>query len=144
VENTRRSERLGELRFRKPFVPRLEHQVALELVKLRFKMNLTQAEMAEKIGTTQSAVSRAESGLRMPSLHFLDKVAQAFDVRVTVKFEPLAVDEDQGEWLELPSKVIDLQEYRACHAPQAMNLTWKQPEHTAAGIEPLLREARAG
>jgi len=44
----------------------LEHRVADLLIKLRSEAGLTQAELAEKIGTTQSAIARMESGKVLP------------------------------------------------------------------------------
>jgi transcriptional regulator with XRE-family HTH domain len=45
---------------------------------------LSQGELAEKIGTKQSASSRLESGKYNPSLSFLHKVADALDTTLKV------------------------------------------------------------
>ena len=57
-----------------------------QLIKQRLEKNLSQAELAKKIGTKQSAISRFESGNYNPTLSFLYKVADALEVtlRVTV------------------------------------------------------------
>lgn len=57
----------------------LEYQVAKALVSVRLKSGLTQAELAVKLNTTQSAVSRAESAKSLPSLTFLKRMAAATD-----------------------------------------------------------------
>ena len=49
-----------------------------ELVfRLRTEAGLTQAELAERMGTTQSAVARLEGGGTRPTLETLEKVAVA-------------------------------------------------------------------
>ena len=49
-----------------------------ELVyRLRSEAGLTQAELAERMGTTQSAIARMEGGGTRPTLETLEKVAVA-------------------------------------------------------------------
>lgn len=56
------------------------------LIQKRVKRGFTQADLAKKIGTKQSAISRFESGSYNPTLTFLGKVADALDaqLRITV------------------------------------------------------------
>jgi ribosome-binding protein aMBF1 (putative translation factor) len=61
-----------------------EFAVILALMEARQKDGLTQKQLAEKIGTTQSAIARFESGTANPTLSFLKKVATAFDLKLTV------------------------------------------------------------
>ena len=58
-----------------------------EFLKARSAAGLTQAEIAERIGTTQSAVARMEggSGKHSPSLSTLRKYARALGCRVELK-----------------------------------------------------------
>jgi len=51
--------------------------IAAEVRRVRVAASLTQAELARRAGTTQSAVSRMESGRVTPSLAALDRVADA-------------------------------------------------------------------
>ena len=55
-----------------------------EVLKARAKAGLTQAEVAERMGTTQSAVARLESASakHSPSLATLQRYAQALSRRV--------------------------------------------------------------
>lgn len=46
------------------------------IINERIKGNLSQKELAERIGVTQSNISRFESGTYNPSLAFLQKVAK--------------------------------------------------------------------
>jgi DNA-binding XRE family transcriptional regulator len=58
-----------------------------QFLKARAKRGLTQAQVAEKIGTTQSAVARLESGRgkHSPSLATLSRYAKALGCRLEVK-----------------------------------------------------------
>ncbi len=55
----------------------VEFEIALELIKARKLSGLTQEEIAVKMGTTQSAVARLESGKAVPSIKTLEKYAHA-------------------------------------------------------------------
>jgi len=59
-----------------------------EVLKARAEAGLTQAEVAERVGTTQSAIARLESGAlkHSPSIATLQKYAKALGYRVEVKF----------------------------------------------------------
>ena len=50
-----------------------------EVARLRMLRGLTQAELAQRVGTHQSSISRLESGEREPSLSFLRRVVEALD-----------------------------------------------------------------
>lgn len=50
------------------------------LKTLRIKENLTQAQLAQKLGLTKSVISAYETGLRMPSYDVLLHIAQIFKV----------------------------------------------------------------
>jgi len=54
------------------------------LVKARTHANLSQAELAKRIGTTQSAVARLEGGHVSPSLSTLRRYAEATGARLQI------------------------------------------------------------
>ncbi|HXP23991.1 MAG TPA: helix-turn-helix transcriptional regulator, partial [Candidatus Sulfotelmatobacter sp.] len=54
-----------------------EFALARELIGARAKAKLTQGEVARRMGTSQSAVARMESGRKMPSTASLQKYARA-------------------------------------------------------------------
>lgn len=58
-----------------------------EILKARADAGLTQADLAERIGTTQSAVARLESaiGKHSPSLATLKRYASALGYRLQVR-----------------------------------------------------------
>jgi len=62
-----------------------------QFLKARSAQGLTQAQVAEKIGTTQSAVARMESGRgkHSPSIATLSKYAQAVGCRLELRLVPV-------------------------------------------------------
>ena len=68
--------------------------VGLEaLVRARAAAKLTQAELAQRLGTTQSAVARLEGGRVSPSFATLRRYAEATGTRLTVGLVP--ADDDK-------------------------------------------------
>ncbi|MEO8048650.1 MAG: helix-turn-helix transcriptional regulator [Nitrospirota bacterium] len=64
----------------------LEYQVAGQMLKARFRAGLTQDAVAERMGTTKSAISRLESaGKHAPSLATLKRYARAVGCELQVK-----------------------------------------------------------
>ncbi len=61
-------------------VPR--YAVISQLIEARIKNKMTQADIAKKMGTKQSAIARLESGNLNPSLDFLHKVAQTMGLSI--------------------------------------------------------------
>lgn len=62
-----------------------EFAVARELIAARTKAGLTQADVAERMGTTQSTIARLEAGRAAPSLRSLQRYAQAVGCRAVVQ-----------------------------------------------------------
>lgn len=56
------------------------------LLKARAKAKLTQVEIAERMGTTQSAVARLEAGRGSPSIATLRKYAEATGTQLRIEF----------------------------------------------------------
>jgi DNA-binding XRE family transcriptional regulator len=63
-----------------------EFLIAAKVIEKRLEKGLTQSELAKKVGTKQSAISRLESGSYNPSITFLEKVAKALDVHLVISF----------------------------------------------------------
>lgn len=61
-----------------------EYQLVRAIIEQRKLKGMSQAELARKSGTRQSAIARLESGTYNPSLRFLKKVARALDKKVKV------------------------------------------------------------
>ena len=64
-----------------------EFQFARELINARIRAGLTQQQIAERMGTTQSTVARLESGVSMPSLRSLHRYAEATGSKVKIVLE---------------------------------------------------------
>ena len=66
----------------------LEEEFALigELLNARAKAKLSQAQVARRMGTSQSAVARIESG-RSPSLNSLRRYAKAVGRKLEIKLK---------------------------------------------------------
>jgi predicted transcriptional regulator len=62
----------------------LRYAVVEQLIKLRNAYNLSQTELAKKIGTTQAVISRIENGTVNVGIDFLAKVAKAFDKKIEI------------------------------------------------------------
>jgi transcriptional regulator with XRE-family HTH domain len=59
--------------------------LGLELARNRRRARLTQREVGERMGTTQSSIARVESGAARPSLDFLDRFAQATGIPISIE-----------------------------------------------------------
>ncbi len=59
-----------------------------QIARLRILRGLTQAQLAERVGTHQPSIARLENGSRSPSISFLERVAQALDAKVEVRLVP--------------------------------------------------------
>ncbi|OGG30231.1 transcriptional regulator [Candidatus Gottesmanbacteria bacterium RIFCSPLOWO2_01_FULL_46_21] len=72
----------------KKYYDELEPEYALirSVIDKRLKKKMSQAQLAKKVGTRQSAISRLESGESNPSFKFLQKVARALDSSLHISF----------------------------------------------------------
>lgn len=86
------SKKLKKPGFRKHFrQARLAVEVAHQMVLLREKLGITQAELARRMGTKQQTVSRLESGdYEGFTLKTLLKIAEATKTQVVVMFTPVS------------------------------------------------------
>jgi|Laugresbdmm110sd_1035091.scaffolds.fasta_scaffold41647_2 transcriptional regulator with XRE-family HTH domain len=66
---------------------RAEFAVLDEFLKIRAAKGLTQNQIAEKIGTTQSVIARLESGKgkHSPSITTLSRYAEALDCQLEIR-----------------------------------------------------------
>ena len=65
-----------------------EYEVAKSLIKARMAAKMTQAEVAEKMHTSQAAIARYESGNHLPSLKTIAKYAEAVGRIISLKIAP--------------------------------------------------------
>jgi predicted transcriptional regulator len=67
-----------------------EFAIARELIAARARAGLSQSEVAQRMGTTQSVVARLESGKRPPSMRTVERFAQAVGGHLVMRIEPQA------------------------------------------------------
>ncbi len=64
-----------------------EFELARALIAARANANLTQEQVAERMGTTQAVIARLESGRIKPSTRTLERFASATGTRLRIAFE---------------------------------------------------------
>ncbi len=62
--------------------------VARQVIVRRGELGFTQKELADKVGTSHSAISRLEGGQHRASIDTLQRVGDALGLRLVVSFEP--------------------------------------------------------
>jgi predicted transcriptional regulator len=67
-----------------------EFAIARELIAARARAGLSQSEVAQRMGTTQSVVARLESGKRPPSMRTVERFARAVGGRVVLRIKAAA------------------------------------------------------
>lgn len=61
------------------------YEIIAQIIETRKEQNMTQAELAKRVGTQKSNISRLESGNYNPSLDFLIKVAKSLGKELSVR-----------------------------------------------------------
>ena len=72
-------------------------ELMMAMVEARVNAGLTQQEVAQRIGTSQSAIARLEGWSTNPSINTLLKYAEATGTRLKISFEPIEVKADEPE-----------------------------------------------
>jgi DNA-binding XRE family transcriptional regulator len=62
-----------------------ELEPGYQIARLRIQRGLTQAQLAEMVGTRQPSIARLENGNSIPSLSFLKRIADALDARIELR-----------------------------------------------------------
>jgi ribosome-binding protein aMBF1 (putative translation factor) len=62
-------------------------QLARIVIRRRMELELTQEELASRMGTSHSAISRIESGQHSTSVQTLQRLAAALEMRFVMGFE---------------------------------------------------------
>ena len=61
-------------------------EIAYQILELRKKKNISQAQLAKKIGTKQSNIARMEAGQQNFSVDILGRIAEALGCNVKIMF----------------------------------------------------------
>lgn len=70
---------------------RPQYEFRRALIAARLRSGLTQVQIAERLGTTQSAVARLESGQTTPTVDTLCKLASVLGIRFEITASGLHV-----------------------------------------------------
>mgnify|MGYP001561553885 CR=1 FL=1 len=66
---------------------RIEFEIAKAVIRARIEKGLTQKQLADKLHTRQSVISRVEGANTTPSLSFLKRLAAALNTTLQVQFK---------------------------------------------------------
>lgn len=64
----------------------VEYQIARAIIRARIENGYTQKQLAKKLNTKQSVISRVENAKTIPSISFLKRVAKVLDTSLQVNF----------------------------------------------------------
>ncbi len=62
------------------------YELKKEIIRLRIEKGLSQKELANLMGTKQSAISRLENGSYNPSVEFLNRIAHTLGKELHISF----------------------------------------------------------
>ncbi len=65
-----------------------EFELARQVIASRVRAGLSQSELASRMGTSQSAIARLESGRNRPSTSTLERLAKATNSRLQITLVP--------------------------------------------------------
>ena len=65
-----------------------EMDITRALLDARIQAGLTQSQLSERTGISQSDISRLENGTRNPSLSLLKRLAEAMNSTLRIEFVP--------------------------------------------------------
>ena len=63
------------------------YEIISQIINARKEQNMTQEELAKRVGTQKSNISRLESGNYNPSLDFLIKVARSLGKELSIHMQ---------------------------------------------------------
>ncbi len=64
-----------------------EYEIARAIIRARMERKITQKELAKKMHTTQSVISRVEQAKTSPSISFLKRLAAVLNTTLQVQFK---------------------------------------------------------
>lgn len=98
---------------------RPQYEFRRALIEARLRQSLSQAELARKLGTTQSAIARLESGAIVPTVETLCRLSESLGIVVEIQPE-------QGLVIRAVSSPLPEEEGKLSASPR-----WEKP--AAAG-----------
>ena len=64
-----------------------EFEITRAIIRARIENKITQKELAKRMNTTQSVISRVEQAKTSPSISFLKRLAAALNTSLSVQFK---------------------------------------------------------
>lgn len=64
-----------------------EFEITKAIIRARIENKITQKELAKRMNTTQSVISRVEQAKTSPSISFLKRLAAALNTSLSVQFK---------------------------------------------------------
>ena len=101
---------------------KLQKLLGTRVYELRKRVNLTQAQFAEKVGVSNDTISRIERGIRSTSFDVLERIAKGLDVEVRELF-----NFSNRKFLEAKCRLelIDLLNYLQDKGPDEIAMIYK-------------------
>lgn len=62
--------------------PSINNQLSQKIKMLRESHNMSQYELADALGCSREKIYRYENGIQRPDFHFIDAIAQYFNVNI--------------------------------------------------------------
>lgn len=84
-----------------------KEKIGIFVHELRKEKQMTQKEMADKLGITDKAVSKWERGLSYPDISMLEPIAKLFDVSVMELLQGQRIENETVISVEKAQEVID-------------------------------------
>lgn len=78
----------------------IQKQLAFRIRNRRRRLRLTQAELAAKAGTSQTAIARLEGAHGNPSADLMQRVVDALDFDVIIYVRPQKLPEFAPPWMK--------------------------------------------
>ncbi|MBU3978440.1 helix-turn-helix transcriptional regulator [Patescibacteria group bacterium] len=109
----------------------LTYEISQMIIEARIIKGITQKNLAEMIHTKQSGIARAERGISLPSLSFLNKIAKALSTHLNVRFSfmddmKIKVNEKSQNTLQSEKRIVTNQNSSAHNLDFACNpITFK-------------------
>ena len=66
---------------------RLQYELIGQIIGARAEQGITQAQLAERVGTKQTNISRLERGEGNPTLEFMQKIATGLGKKLVIKLQ---------------------------------------------------------
>ena len=73
------------------------YQIGRDILHLRTQLNLTQKELAARVGTKQAGISRLENMTSPPTLSFLQRIADALNADLEIHITPRTAFKTGGD-----------------------------------------------